>query len=206
MKLQDLMNELKKKGMGDQVEELVDKFGLKGLLKARTCFDRLYNDAMDRVHRMEKLKEKYAKEAHQKKYGLQLPGKEELLQAMENSNIEEQVQIEEKKIANEKTLANEKPQLLKAADNGTVSRLTPSLPQIAQPQIAPPAPPPKTIPFKPTEPTPRQQQNFPWGNAGGRSQSLDCPNFRVRRGPKIPETPSMLPAIAPSRGTSNANV
>merc|ERR1712118_274296 len=73
MKLQDLMNELKKRGQGDTVEELVDRFGLAPLMKARTCFDRLYNDAMDRVHRMEKLRQKYAKEKEIQRNGLQIP-------------------------------------------------------------------------------------------------------------------------------------
>lgn len=198
MKLQDLMNELKKKGMGSQVEELVEKFGLAPLMKARTCFDRLYNDAMDRVHRMEKLREKYAKEDHAKKYGIQIPSKEELLQAMENSNIEEEVKTEEKRIANEKA------HLPRPAEQGKVSHLTPSLPQ-----LAPAAPPPKTIPFAPAAPVGPplgQQQHFPWSDAG-RSHSLDGKSFRVRGGTKIPETPKMLPSIDASRRSSkDANI
>lgn len=185
MKLQDLMNELKRKGNGDDVAELVERFGLAPLMKARTCFDRLYNDAMDRVHRMEKLKQKYAKEKDLAKYGLQIPGKEELLQAMENSNIEEDVKAEEKKMEMEKARSN----LPRPEGSKVLSNLTPSLPQIAP---APPAP--KQNPFAPAAPPSIQQQNFPWGHSG-RSQSLDTKNFRIRHSSKVPETPMMLPSI-----------
>jgi len=59
-KLQDLMAEFKKRGMiTPDIEKLCEEVGLKSLLKAPSIFQRLYDDALDRVDRLERLREKY---------------------------------------------------------------------------------------------------------------------------------------------------
>jgi len=59
-KLGDLMNECKKKGIAAQMDVIADTVGLKPLMKARSIFQKLYEDAELRVARMEKLRQKYA--------------------------------------------------------------------------------------------------------------------------------------------------
>lgn len=58
-KLNDLMSECKKKGLGDVVREICDSVGLGKLLTCRSVFEKLYQDALDRVHRLQLLREKY---------------------------------------------------------------------------------------------------------------------------------------------------
>merc|ERR1712217_978812 len=61
VKMQELMTRCRRRFGGD-VSEIVDELGLKDLLKEETVFQRLYDDAMDRVARLEKLREKVRKE------------------------------------------------------------------------------------------------------------------------------------------------
>merc|ERR1719174_1181174 len=60
-KLKELMTEYRRK-FGDAATKVADGLGLKELLKEETVFQRLYDDAMDRVHRLEKLRAKVKKE------------------------------------------------------------------------------------------------------------------------------------------------
>lgn len=63
-KLGELMTECKTKGgMSTEVmDSIADSVGLRPILKARSCFERLYEDAMHRVERLEKLRDKYRHE------------------------------------------------------------------------------------------------------------------------------------------------
>merc|ERR1712100_633942 len=56
-KLKELMTEYRRK-FGDAATKVADGLGLKELLKEETVFQRLYDDALDRVHRLEKLRQK----------------------------------------------------------------------------------------------------------------------------------------------------
>merc|ERR1711974_198504 len=47
---------------GSQVKEIAEDLGLKDALKEHTVFERLYEDAIDRIHRLEKLREKISSE------------------------------------------------------------------------------------------------------------------------------------------------
>merc|ERR1719272_691879 len=56
-KLGDLVTECKKTGVSaDVMDKIVDKCGLEPLRKARSVFENLYQDAMRRVERLEKLR------------------------------------------------------------------------------------------------------------------------------------------------------
>eukprot|EP00929_Paragymnodinium_shiwhaense_P008917 TRINITY_DN112905_c0_g1_i1.p1 TRINITY_DN112905_c0_g1~~TRINITY_DN112905_c0_g1_i1.p1 ORF type:complete len:593 (+),score=181.96 TRINITY_DN112905_c0_g1_i1:119-1897(+) len=61
-KLCDLMTESRKKGLGPHMELMTEKVGLKWVLRADSVFSRLYQDAMDRVVRLEKLRERVHRE------------------------------------------------------------------------------------------------------------------------------------------------
>jgi hypothetical protein len=56
-KLKELMTEYRRK-FGDAATKIANDLGLKELLKEETVFQRLYDDAIERVHRLEKLREK----------------------------------------------------------------------------------------------------------------------------------------------------
>jgi myosin heavy subunit len=60
-KLKELMTEYRRK-FGDAATKIADGLGLKELLKEETVFQRLYDDALDRVHRLEQLRAKVRKE------------------------------------------------------------------------------------------------------------------------------------------------
>lgn len=62
-KLDDLMAGCKKSGISHElIDSIADNCGLKPLMKARSVFEHLYKDALLRVERLEKLKEKYRQE------------------------------------------------------------------------------------------------------------------------------------------------
>merc|ERR1719221_2216076 len=46
-------------GLGAEVSSLLDKVGLDPLLKAKSVFERLYYDALDRLNRLEELQTKH---------------------------------------------------------------------------------------------------------------------------------------------------
>merc|ERR1712039_412963 len=56
-KISELMNECKKKGLN--IASISERVGLSRFLKCRSCFQRLYDDAMERVARLDMLREKY---------------------------------------------------------------------------------------------------------------------------------------------------
>lgn len=60
-KLKELMTEYRRK-FGDAATKIADGLGLRELLKEETVFQRLYDDALDRVHRLEQLRAKVRKE------------------------------------------------------------------------------------------------------------------------------------------------
>lgn len=59
-KLADLAEDMKSKGV--DVSKALEKAGLHRFLGTKPIFERLYQDAIDRIDRMERLREKYAKE------------------------------------------------------------------------------------------------------------------------------------------------
>eukprot|EP00930_Biecheleria_cincta_P029704 TRINITY_DN2062_c0_g2_i1.p1 TRINITY_DN2062_c0_g2~~TRINITY_DN2062_c0_g2_i1.p1 ORF type:complete len:710 (-),score=173.40 TRINITY_DN2062_c0_g2_i1:55-2184(-) len=59
-KLADLAEDMKSKGV--DVSKALEKAGLQRFLGTKPIFERLYQDAVDRIDRMERLREKYAKE------------------------------------------------------------------------------------------------------------------------------------------------
>jgi DNA repair exonuclease SbcCD ATPase subunit len=59
-KMKELMQECRRK-YGD-ISSIVESLGLKELLKEETVFQRLYDDAVERVHRLEKLRSRIRKE------------------------------------------------------------------------------------------------------------------------------------------------
>jgi len=61
-KFGDLMQEGKKMGINSTLDHIVDKVGLKPLLRSRGVFEKLYRDAFDRIERLEKLREKHRRE------------------------------------------------------------------------------------------------------------------------------------------------
>merc|ERR1719158_2176019 len=60
-KLKELMTAYRRK-FGDDATKIANDLGLKELLKEETVFQRLYDDALDRVHRLEQLRAKVRKE------------------------------------------------------------------------------------------------------------------------------------------------
>lgn len=60
-KLKELMTEYRRK-FGDAAKKIAEDLGLTELLKEETVFQRLYDDAIERVHRLEKLRERVKKE------------------------------------------------------------------------------------------------------------------------------------------------
>jgi len=61
-KLNDLLEECNKKGLGKAVEKSMSKVGLGMEFRCRDIFKRLYDDAVDRIDRMDKLRERYQQE------------------------------------------------------------------------------------------------------------------------------------------------
>lgn len=61
MKLKELMDRYRRK-FGQEATEIADDMGLRDLLKEDTVFQRLYDDAIYRVHRLEKLRAKVRKD------------------------------------------------------------------------------------------------------------------------------------------------
>eukprot|EP00927_Polykrikos_kofoidii_P041287 TRINITY_DN35208_c0_g5_i1.p1 TRINITY_DN35208_c0_g5~~TRINITY_DN35208_c0_g5_i1.p1 ORF type:complete len:663 (+),score=165.89 TRINITY_DN35208_c0_g5_i1:126-2114(+) len=61
MKIKELMDKCRRK-FGGEVSQIVEELGLKDVMKEETVFQRLYDDAMDRVHRLEKLRDKVRKQ------------------------------------------------------------------------------------------------------------------------------------------------
>jgi len=64
MKMKELVDRVKRKGMGKEIAEIAEELGLQDLCKAQTVFERLYDDAVHRVNRLEKLRERIRKERH----------------------------------------------------------------------------------------------------------------------------------------------
>lgn len=62
MKMQELIEKIKKKGMAKEISQIAEDLGLQDILKEKTVFQRLYDDAMHRVGRLERLREKIRKE------------------------------------------------------------------------------------------------------------------------------------------------
>jgi chromosome segregation ATPase len=60
-KMKEFMQEVRRK-YGAETSSIVDELGLKDLLKEETVFQRLYDDAMERVQRLEKLRSRVRKE------------------------------------------------------------------------------------------------------------------------------------------------
>merc|ERR1712113_1256278 len=56
------MEKCRRKGVGDAVAHIAEELGLQDVLKEKTVFQRLYDDAMHRVNRLEKLREKVKKQ------------------------------------------------------------------------------------------------------------------------------------------------
>jgi len=65
MKMKELIEKLKRKGMGKEVQQIAEELGLADILKEQTVFQRLYDDAVDRVQRLEKLRDKIRREKRQ---------------------------------------------------------------------------------------------------------------------------------------------
>lgn len=62
-KLGEMMNECKKKGIStEQMDVITEIVGLKPLIQAKSVFEKLYEDALQRVDRLEKLRQRYAAE------------------------------------------------------------------------------------------------------------------------------------------------
>mmetsp|Transcript_89383 Transcript_89383/g.158614 ORF Transcript_89383/g.158614 Transcript_89383/m.158614 type:complete len:595 (+) Transcript_89383:43-1827(+) len=61
MKLKELVEKYRKK-FGNEAKEIAKEMGIEQLLKEDTVFQRLYDDALDRVERLEKLRAKLRKE------------------------------------------------------------------------------------------------------------------------------------------------
>lgn len=106
MKVSDLMTELRKRGLGKEAKEMMGQVGLDTLLKADSCFQRLYDDAMDRIHRMDKLRERIMEErnnggAHLARF---VPTPQMMEKAIENSTIENDVRAQENRCVVEREL------------------------------------------------------------------------------------------------------
>jgi chromosome segregation ATPase len=61
-KLKELMEKCRRKGIGKEVAQLAEELGLQEVLKENTVFQRLFDDALHRIQRLEKLREKVRKE------------------------------------------------------------------------------------------------------------------------------------------------
>lgn len=96
LKLRELMEELGKKGLAADVAEICAKVGLEPIMKAKSCFQRLYDDANARMQRMEKLREKWA--AHDAPHMERFIGRRELEAAIEKSTLERDVRQEERRL------------------------------------------------------------------------------------------------------------
>eukprot|EP00929_Paragymnodinium_shiwhaense_P074744 TRINITY_DN38255_c0_g3_i1.p1 TRINITY_DN38255_c0_g3~~TRINITY_DN38255_c0_g3_i1.p1 ORF type:complete len:571 (-),score=211.34 TRINITY_DN38255_c0_g3_i1:166-1878(-) len=59
MKLKELLEKARKKGMGAQVKELAAEVGLDEVLEEKTVWERLYKDAERRLERLDRLREQY---------------------------------------------------------------------------------------------------------------------------------------------------
>jgi len=64
MKMKELMDKCRRK-FGNEVSQIAEDMGLKELMKEETVFQRLYDDAMDRVERLEKLRLRVKTERNQ---------------------------------------------------------------------------------------------------------------------------------------------
>eukprot|EP00747_Dinoflagellata_sp_TGD_P219777 gnl/TRDRNA2_/TRDRNA2_91838_c0_seq1.p1 gnl/TRDRNA2_/TRDRNA2_91838_c0~~gnl/TRDRNA2_/TRDRNA2_91838_c0_seq1.p1 ORF type:complete len:555 (+),score=155.19 gnl/TRDRNA2_/TRDRNA2_91838_c0_seq1:64-1728(+) len=62
MKVRELMNECMKKGIGKEVAHIAEDLGISEIVKAKSVFQRLYDDAIHRVARLENLREKVKNE------------------------------------------------------------------------------------------------------------------------------------------------
>jgi len=62
MKVKDVVKRARDDGLGETVEQYVNDVGLGGVLSHRTVFERLYKDALERVHRLEDLRARINKE------------------------------------------------------------------------------------------------------------------------------------------------
>merc|ERR1719217_931997 len=58
MKMKELMDKCRKKFGGNDVNQMCEDLGLKEMMKEDTVFQRLYDDAIERVGRLEKLRER----------------------------------------------------------------------------------------------------------------------------------------------------
>eukprot|EP00411_Alexandrium_monilatum_P045513 CAMPEP_0175470738 /NCGR_PEP_ID=MMETSP0095-20121207/73000_1 /TAXON_ID=311494 /ORGANISM="Alexandrium monilatum, Strain CCMP3105" /LENGTH=119 /DNA_ID=CAMNT_0016772171 /DNA_START=35 /DNA_END=391 /DNA_ORIENTATION=- len=62
MKIKEMAEMCKQRGLGDKISEILEGVGLKEVLKRKSCFERLYEDAQKRVERLEALREKVRRE------------------------------------------------------------------------------------------------------------------------------------------------
>merc|ERR1719313_1901644 len=98
-KMKELVTKCRLK-FGNEVKEIAEELGLKDAMKEPTVFERLYEDASSRIHRLEKLREKYnAEKKHMYQSGEGSPRaaalgqpavsmmKGSVLEAVENSQL-----------------------------------------------------------------------------------------------------------------------
>eukprot|EP00929_Paragymnodinium_shiwhaense_P001804 TRINITY_DN102012_c0_g1_i1.p1 TRINITY_DN102012_c0_g1~~TRINITY_DN102012_c0_g1_i1.p1 ORF type:complete len:714 (-),score=258.11 TRINITY_DN102012_c0_g1_i1:294-2435(-) len=62
MKMKELMDKCRKKVGGHEMSEICEALGLKEMVKEDTVFQRLYDDALERVQRLEKLRDRIRSE------------------------------------------------------------------------------------------------------------------------------------------------
>lgn len=79
-KLKELMTAYRRK-FGDDASKIANDLGLKELLKEETVFQRLYDDALERVHRLEQLRLK----VKQERKGGGYPAEPDIMQAVEEN-------------------------------------------------------------------------------------------------------------------------
>merc|ERR1711959_874628 len=104
LKIRELMEELGKRNI--DVGEICAKIGLEPIVKAKSAFQRLYDDAQARIDRMDKLREKYA--AQERPGLMRFISGHELEAAIETSTLEQEVR--EKKLQYGGGYSNLKPQ------------------------------------------------------------------------------------------------
>jgi len=89
-KLKELIDKYRKK-FGQEAKQIADSLGINELLKEDTVFQRLYDDALDRVERLEKLREKIRKESRRSPRMAAaaegLPAEDSVLEAVEQSKL-----------------------------------------------------------------------------------------------------------------------
>lgn len=87
MKLKELIDKYRRK-FGSEAKHIATELGMDALLKEDTVFQRLYDDALDRVDRLEKLRAKIRKERSVLKGVAEVPSSEgSVLAAVEQSDL-----------------------------------------------------------------------------------------------------------------------